>query len=57
MKQFGKVLALFLWIMIAIIAGAGSLNSGIPFYMVCGGLNILINGAAVYFGAKKLELF
>lgn len=57
MKQFVKILLLFLWLMTAIITGACALNSTIPFYMVFGALNILINIGAIYKIAKELELF
>lgn len=48
---------MFLWLMTAIITGACALNSTIPFYMVFGALNILINIEAIYKIAKELELF
>lgn len=57
MKQFVKILLLFLWLMTTIITGACALNSTIPFYMVFGALNILINIGAIYKIAKELELF
>lgn len=57
MKQFVKILLLFLWLMTAIITGACALNSAVPFYMVFGALNILINIGAIYKIAKELELF
>lgn len=57
MKQFVKILLLFLWLMTPIITGACALNSAIPFYMVFGALNILINIGAIYKIAKELELF
>lgn len=57
MKQFVKILLLFLWLMTSIITGACALNSAIPFYMVFGALNILINIGAIYKIAKELELF
>ena len=57
MKQFVKILLLFLWLMTVIITGACALNSAIPFYMVFGALNILINIGAIYKIAKELELF
>lgn len=43
--------------MTTIITGACALNSTIPFYMVFGALNILINIGAIYKIAKELELF
>lgn len=57
MKQFVKILLLFLWLMTSIITGACALNSAIPFYMVFGALNIFINIGAIYKIAKELELF
>lgn len=57
MKQFVKILLLFLWLMTSIITGACALNSAVPFYMVFGALNILINIGAIYKIAKELELF
>ena len=47
LKDFAKILGLFVWGLIAVASGAGALNSMEGFYMFCGIANIAINGYCI----------
>ena len=56
LKDFAKIIGLFVWGLIAVASGAGALNSMEGFYMFCGIANIAINGYCIYKIGKKIGL-
>ena len=55
LKDFSKVLGIFIWALIAIGASASALNSGEGYYMACGIANLAINGWQIYKTSKTLK--
>ena len=56
LKDFAKIVGLFVWGLIAVASGAGALNSMEGFFMFCGITNIAINGYCIYKIGKKIGL-
>ena len=48
MKEFGKTLGLTFCAFITVVTSAGAMNSGENFYLVCGIINLLLYGYAIY---------
>ncbi len=56
MKEFAKVLILFIWALVSVIAGASLLNAGGAFNIVVGIANIAFSGIAIYKTGNKLKI-
>ena len=53
---FAKVLALFIWAMVAIITSSAVWNSKpATFIGIVAGLNLIINGVLIFFAARSIR--